>query len=72
MRCGRTRGGPGIPYRRIPQALARPEYHWASITMFPVAQPDGGDEIYLASSWISGQSRRRKSLSRTSSLSASA
>ena len=24
------------------------EYHWASITMFPVAQPDGGDEIYLA------------------------
>ena len=24
------------------------KYHWASITMFPVAQPDGGDEIYLA------------------------
>ena len=24
------------------------EYHWASITIFPVAQPDGGDEIYLA------------------------
>ena len=21
------------------------KYHWASITMFPVAQPDGGDEI---------------------------
>lgn len=24
------------------------EYHWASITVFPVAQPEGGDEIYLA------------------------
>ena len=23
-------------------------YHWASITVFPVAQPAGGDEIYLA------------------------
>ncbi len=23
-------------------------YHWASITVFPVAQPEGGDEIYLA------------------------
>ena len=24
------------------------QYHWASITIFPVAQPDRGDEIYLA------------------------
>lgn len=74
MRCGRTCGGPGIPYRRIPQALARPEVPLGVDHHVPrgPARRRRRNLSRLHHGYRGQRSRRRKSLSRTSSLSASA